>query len=158
MFHCRGFVSFGSLRRCLGFHLFSGLNSHVGLGLTCRCRFLALAVAADFAPFLGLEQRSHSVRRLGALANPILDPLHINAKLFLIALGYRVKEAQSLYIAAVTTITTVRDHQVVKRAFFRTGARKTNTDHFNSVRFSDRQACLRSGAGPSKARILLISC
>jgi hypothetical protein len=45
----------------------------------------------------------------------------------------RVKVTHSLDISAVPTIATIGDHQVIKGAFLRASARKTNTYHYFSV-------------------------
>ena len=46
---------------------------------------------------------------------------------------YLAAQRERRWIPAVPTITTVGDHQVIKRPLFRACARKTNTNHCNSA-------------------------
>ena len=79
------------------------------------------------------QQRGNALRRLSALADPVVDPLDVDAQIFFMVLSDRIEEPNSLDVTAVTTVATVGDYQVIKRTLFRASARKTNANHFNSV-------------------------
>jgi hypothetical protein len=63
----------------------------------------------------------------------VIYPLKIDTQIFLVIFANRVEKAYTLNVPAVPTIATVGHHQVIKRAFFRACARKSNTNHFSSV-------------------------
>lgn len=80
-----------------------------------------------------LQKRGNAIRRLCALINPEIDSLEIYAKIFFVILANGVKESKAFNVPAITSIAGIRDHQVIKRAFFRASARKSNTNHYISV-------------------------
>ena len=79
------------------------------------------------------QQSGDTLRRLSALADPVVDTLYVDAQIFLMVLSDRVEKSNALDVTAVTTVTAVGDNQVIKRTLFRASARKTNANHFNSV-------------------------
>jgi hypothetical protein len=52
-----------------------------------------------------LQERGNAIRRLRTLADPVVDALEVNAKIFLVLKANRVKKANTLNIPAVPTIT-----------------------------------------------------
>ena len=80
-----------------------------------------------------LQERRNAVRRLGALANPVVDALEVHPEIFLVVAADRVEEANSLDVAAITAITRIGDNHVIERTLFRASARKSNANHYISV-------------------------
>jgi hypothetical protein len=80
-----------------------------------------------------LQKRGNAIRRPRSLINPEVDPLDINAKVFFVILAYGVKKPKAFNVPAVTSIAGISDYQVIKGAFFRASARKSNTNHYISV-------------------------
>src|SRR6056297_4213389 len=61
-----------------------------------------------------LQQRSHPLRRPGALTDPVLDTGHVEAQGLFVLLRLRVEEAEPLDVAAVPPIAAVRHDDVIE--------------------------------------------
>ena len=73
-----------------------------------------------------LQERANTIRRL-------CDSLEIDPQILLVIAAYGIEVTDTLEIASVTTISAVRDNQVIKRPFLRASARQANTYHSDSV-------------------------
>ena len=58
-----------------------------------------------------LQEALHAIRRLGALAEPVIHAIEVHPQVLLAFLAERVEEAETFDIPAVPTIATVGDHQ-----------------------------------------------
>src|SRR5690554_8018648 len=79
----------------------------------------------------GLQQLCNTLGRLGALADPVLYALLINAQALFLAPGYRVEEAHTLDETTVTGFPAVSYRQVVKRTLLSAATSQTDCYHFD---------------------------
>jgi hypothetical protein len=91
------------------------------------------------------QQRGNAIRRLCALPNPILYSVNIDTQILFMVFADRIEVTHTFDVPAIPTITTIGDNQVIKGTFLCASARKTNTNHCNSVKTDERQTYLSPG-------------
>src|SRR5210317_1756142 len=103
-----------------------------------------------------LQESGNAIRRLCALANPVVYALEVNPQILLVLTTNRIKKANTLKMPAIPTITRIGNNQVIERTLFRASARKSNTNHYISVLNSKEGRHALTRADPSRRRIVRI--
>jgi len=76
-----------------------------------------------------LHQTGNTIRWLGALTNPVVGTLKIHFQFCFLTLRYRIKEANALYVAAISAVATVSYDNVIEGSLFCATPGKANRHH-----------------------------